>query len=192
MNVFNTFPILETDRLILKNVNLHSVEDAYEIYSDSDVMKGHGQPGLKTIDEVKTLIQKRFINPYEQQMGIRFGIYLKDTNKLIGACGFWRIEKEHFNAEIGYELSSKFHRKGYMKEALMELIRFGFSEMKLNRIEANTDQYNIASQTTLASVGFIREGIRKEAEFEDGSFIDMYSYAFLKREWKEINLERIN
>lgn len=183
MSIFNKFPILETKRLVLKEVSLHHAEEAFEFYSDSEVMKGHGESGLKTLNEVRERIQQWYINPFEQHTGIRFGIYLKDTNRLIGSCGFWRIEEQHFKAEIGYELSTQFHRKGYMKEALNELVRFGFIVMKLNRIEANTDQYNLASQTTLESVGFIKEGVKREAEFEYGSFLDMHSYALLKKEW---------
>lgn len=190
MNIFDKFPRLETERLILKDVSLQNAEEAFEFYSDPEVMKGHGESGLKTLDEVRERIQQWYLNPFERHEGIRFGIYLKNTDRLIGSCGFWRIEEQHFMAEIGYELSSQFHRKGYMKEALKELVRFGFVEMKLNRIEANTDQYNIASQTTLESIGFVKEGIRKEAEYENGSFLDMHSYALLKREWEENNGDR--
>ncbi|MDF2558281.1 MAG: N-acetyltransferase [Bacillales bacterium] len=185
MRIFNKFPVLETNRLVLKDVSLHHSEEAFEFYSDPEVMRGHGESGLKTLDEVRERIQQWYINPFEKHTGIRFGIFLKDTNRLIGSCGFWRIEEQHFKAEIGYELSSKFHRKGYMKESLKELVRFGFLVMKLNRIEANTDQYNLASQNTLESVGFVKEGVRKEAEYENGSFLDMHSYALLKKEWEE-------
>lgn len=185
MDIFNEFPVLETKRLILKEVSLDRAEQAYEFYSDPEVMKGHGRPGLKTLDEVKDKIQQWYIDPFKQHTGIRFGIYLKDTDRLIGSCGFWKIEEQHFRAETGYELAARFHRNGYMKEALKELARFGFTTMHLNRIEANVDQFNLASQATLESVGFIKEGIKEEAEYEDGSFVDMHSFALLKKDWKE-------
>ena len=188
MDIYIKFPTLETKRLILKAVSLDHAQEAFEFYGDPEVMKGHGRPGLKTLDEVRDKIQQWFIDPFENNAGIRFGIYLKDTDRLIGSCGFWKIEELHFKAEIGYELAKQFHRKGYMKEALKELVRFGFTNMDLNRIEANADQFNLASQSTLESVGFIKEGIKKEAEYEDGSFVDMHSYALLKKEWKDAEI----
>jgi ribosomal-protein-alanine N-acetyltransferase len=183
MKIFDEFPILKTKRLILSHVSLDHVEDAYEFYSDNEVMKGHGEKGLKSMADVKERILNWYVNPYENKTGIRFGIFLQDSRKLIGSCGFRRIDHQHLKAEVGYELSSHYHRIGIMKEALQRLIFFGFEEMNLNRIEAKTDEYNISSQSTLTSLGFVKEGVLRESEYEDGEFLDMYLYSFLRKEW---------
>ncbi len=183
MNIFIDFPELRTRRLLLSRVTLEHMDDAYEFYSDDEVMKGHGEKGLKTIPEVKERILDWYVNPYENESGIRFGIFLQETGKLIGSCGFWKIEKLHFKGEIGYELASNFHRTGIMKEALQRLIVFGFEDLNLNRIEAKTDEYNIGSQSTLTSLGFVKEGVSRESEYEDGKFIDIYHYSLLRKEW---------
>ncbi|MFZ3589502.1 GNAT family N-acetyltransferase [Bacillus sp. DJP31] len=183
MDIFRDFPKLKTKRLNLSRVTLDHAEDAYEFYSDNEVMKGHGEQGLKTMPEVKERIQDWYVNPYENKSGIRFGIFLQDTGKLIGSCGFWRIVDQHFKGEIGYELASNYHRTGIMKEALQRLIVFGFENLNLNRIEAKTDEYNIGSQSTLTSLGFVKEGVQRESEYEEGKFVDIYHYALLRKEW---------
>lgn len=183
MNIFEEFPILKTRRLKLSRVTLDHAEDAYEFFTDNDVMKGHKEKGLKTMAEVKERIVDWYVDPYEKKTGIRFGIFLQDTEKLIGSCGFWKKNDEHFKAEVSYELSSHYHRSGIMKEALQRLIVFGFEEMSLNRIEAKTDEYNIGSQSTLTSLGFVKEGILRESKFEEGEFFDIYLYSLLRKEW---------
>lgn len=183
MNIFEHFPTIHTDRLILRAATLEDCNDAFTIYSDPKVMSGHGESGLRTIEDVATRLDQWFIQPFQQRRGIRFVIATKE-NKMIGSCGFWRWEKQHNKAEIGYELSRAFHGQGIMKEALLALLEYGFTQMKLNRIEAKTDHHNIASQKTLLSLGFQLEGIQKEAEFENDNYVDMYLYALLKKEWR--------
>lgn len=183
MNIFDQFPELKTRRLKLGKVTLDHAEDAYEFYTDNEVMKGHKETGLKTLAEVKGRIVDWYVDPYQKKTGIRFGIFLQDSGKLIGSCGFWKKDDQDFKAEITYELSSKYQRSGIMKEALQRLIVFGFEHMNLNRIEAKTDEYNIGSQSTLTSLGFVKEGILRESKFEKGEFFDIYLYSLLRKEW---------
>ena len=105
--------------------------------------------------------------------GIAWAITMKDDrDRLIGTIGFHRLIKEHFRAEIGYILHPDHWRKGIMGEALEAVVAYGYTEMGLHSIEANTDPLNTASNALLKKHGFLQEGLLIENFFRDGRFLD--------------------
>lgn len=177
--VFDEFPELETERLILRRIKKKDVKEIFSIYSNEEVMKHFGCKPYKSIDEAKAnfkRIKKAFIN----REGIRWGITIKEKDKLIGSAGIWRLLKEHMRGEIGYELSNVYWKKGIMTEALSEIIKFGFSKMNLHTIEANLDPANIASVKLLEKLKFQKEGHTKESFYFNGKFEDTGIYSLIK------------
>lgn len=177
------FPQLETKRLILKEINEKDSEDIFEIFSSEEVLKYYDIDHLKSLEEATDLIQgldKRFKN----KKGIRWGLYLKDIDKLIGTCGFHSLDKQSLRAEVGYELSKDFWGQGIMKEALEAIINFGFNTMSINRIQALVVAGNNNSLSLLKKIGFVEEGILLKYEYCRGKIEDFAILALLKRESK--------
>ena len=73
--------------------------------------------------------------------------------------------------------------KGYMGEALKAVLRFGFNEMNLNRIEALTSPTNEISQKLLHANGFVHEGELRRHYNKDGVFEHSVFYGLLKDEY---------
>ena len=107
-------------------------------------------------------------------MGDRFH---DDPGKLLGSICYWRMQKEHYRAEIGYALHPGSWRKGIMKEAILEVIAYGFSTLQLHSIEARINPANMASAAILESTGFVREAYFKEDFFFRGKFGDTAVYS---------------
>ena len=70
---------------------------------------------------------------------LRLGIELKVSGELLGTCALWGINAQCWRAEIGYILGSQGWGQRYMHEALSALLDYGFTELNLNRVEADTD-----------------------------------------------------
>jgi ribosomal-protein-alanine N-acetyltransferase len=175
---FNPFPILSTQRLILREVKEGDVEEIFFLRSDKRILQHLDREPAKTLDEVLAFIKK--IN--EQQRNndcILWGISLKEENKLIGTLGFWNMKKEHYRAEIGYVLHPDHQRKGIMNEALAKVLEYGFVIMKLHSVEANVNPDNAASINLLLKNKFIREGNFKENYFFNGNFFDSAIYSLI-------------
>ena len=176
---FNPFPVLETDRLMLKEVTLADAETLFELRRNPDVMRYIDRPIPTVIDEVNELIQKMKSNK-EEGLGISWGIYRKENpNYLIGNIGFFRTMPEHFRAEIGYMLDPLEHRKGIMTEAIKAVLRYGFDSMKLHSVEADINAANIASENILLKNGFVKEAFFKENYYFNGRFIDTAIFSLL-------------
>ena len=71
-----------------------------------------------------------------------------------------------------------------MSEAIAAVLRYGFQEMNLNRIEAIIDPANTSSVQLLEKIKFVREGLLREYDLGQNGFDDVYMYSILKRDYK--------
>jgi len=178
---FTPFPILSTERLVLRQINKSDANEVFSLRSDKEVMRYIDRPLAASIDDAFELIQK--INDLlGAGDGITWAITLKESPALTGTIGFWRMEKEHYRAEIGYLLHPALQGKGIMQEALTAVLSYGFQIMKLHSVIANVNPDNSASIKLLERNNFIREGYFKESYFYDGNFLDSAIYSLLTTE----------
>ena len=71
-----------------------------------------------------------------------------------------------------------------MTEALRAVVRFGFEEMNLNRIEAQHETANPASGRVMEKVGMRKEGVLRQRLRNKGKFVDVALYAVLRGDWR--------
>ncbi|MBS1636857.1 MAG: GNAT family N-acetyltransferase [Bacteroidetes bacterium] len=175
---FSPFPELTTDRLILRKIDERDVADIFDIRSNPEAMQYIDRPIAADENDALRLI-RIITEGLEKNESITWGICMKDQPKLIGTIGFWRIQPEHFRAEIGYILHPDFHRLGIMQEAMQPVIDYAFDDMNLHSIEANINPANAASQKLLEKNHFVREAYFKENYFFNGHFTDTAIYSLL-------------
>jgi ribosomal-protein-alanine N-acetyltransferase len=129
---------------------------------------------------------KLIVQQYEDSKPSPWGIVEKSSGKLIGTGGYHNWIAEHRRAEVGYAISSGFWNRGLMTEALTEMLRFGFEEMGLNRIEALCRTENTASEKVLLKSGMKFEGVLREQMFMKGIYQDLKIFSILKKEFRNI------
>jgi ribosomal-protein-alanine N-acetyltransferase len=175
---FNPFPIIETERLILRRKILADAPDFFIMRSNAEAMKYICKPLHTSVKDSETMILRinEMINCND---GIAWAITLKNQPNLIGSISFHRIEKEHYRAEIGYMLLPTYWKQGFISEAIKAIIDFGFNELKFHSIEAHIDPRNIGSEKTLQKFDFVKEAHFKENYFYNGQFLDTAVYSLL-------------
>ena len=175
---FNPFPQLTTERLVLTQMSIDDANEMFFLRSDESVMKYIDRPRAKSVEEAVQFIQ--MINTgLANNEYINWAITLKNDPRLIGNVCFWRIQKEHYRAEIGYTLHPDWHGKGIMQEAIIAVLDYGFKIMGLHSVEANVNPENIASIKSLERTGFVREAYFKENYYYDGKFLDSAIYSLI-------------
>ena len=85
------------------------------------------------------------------------------AGRLAGTCGLFKWNRGWQVCMVGYELAPEAQGRGYMREALREVFAWAFTQMGLARVEAQVHPDNAASLATLAALGFVREGLQREA-----------------------------
>lgn len=184
MNSRPAFPVLETERLILRALVESDIDELFEIFSSEEVMKYYGMYPFKSQEELLKVI-KSFSTGFDEERVIRWGLQRKDNGKIIGTCGYHCWDKKNFRAEIGYELSKSVWHKGYMTEAIDTILAYGFESMQLNRIEGIVYPENHASQHALTRMGFKKEGLLREYMCFRGKMTDLLMFSLLKREYAD-------
>ena len=177
---FNPFPILITERLVLRRVIEADVKEMFVLRSDTEIMKYIPRPLVTNFEEAIEHI-KSIDTKIESSEGINWGITLKGDDTLIGVAGFYRISPENYRAEIGYILHPSQSGKGIISEVVKHLIEFGFTTMNLHSIEAVIAPENKASAKVLEKNGFVQEGLFKENQFFEGRFLDAAVYGLLNK-----------
>ena len=176
---FDIFPRLETERLLLEEITIGDAQDLYEIRSDPKVMKYFDREMHKKIDDTLEMIEE-IKKSFKEKNGITWIMKEKDSKKVIGYLGFWRLIRDKVRGEIGYALKPEYWNKGFMKESLIKIIEFGFNEFGLHSIEANVNPENINSIKLLESIGFKKEAYFREDYFFQGKFLDSVIYSLLE------------
>src|SRR5688572_27066757 len=163
---FNPFPVLESERLLMRRINFDDKEDFYAIRSHPIVNRYIDRAPMKSVDEAVEFIQK-IVDGVNKNELISWAITLKGNNQMIGTIDFWRVMRDHHRAEIGYVLHPDFHRKGVMHEAMKVALVYGFTVMNLHSVEANVNPENKASRRLLEKNGFVQEAYFRENYYYD-------------------------
>ncbi|MGE7023021.1 GNAT family N-acetyltransferase [Solibacillus cecembensis] len=170
------FPILQTERLNLREIELEDAADIYNVFSNDEVTKYYGMKTFDTIEQAEKLIEA-FAISFQEKRGIRWGIEIKGKAGLIGTIGFNLWSPAHRRAEVGYEVHPDFWRTGYTSEALKKIVEYGLQEMKLTRIGAVVFLENEASNQLLLNQGFEKEGQLKNYMYQNNKAHDVTMYS---------------
>ncbi len=185
----NGFPTITTKRLQLRKLSERDVEKYYDVMSREEVMQYYGMDRLETLEEARQIITS-FQQAYEMGRGLRWGIFLKDTEQFIGTIGLNHLNKAAKRTEIGYELHPDHWKQGFMTEAVEAILSYNFLELKLFRIGAITFPDNESSNRLLRRLGFQREGLLRGYLFQNGKSHDAFVYALLKSDWDALKEEQ--
>ena len=183
MNKNKVLKTMETKRLILELISNKYLKEIYEHFSDPDVTEYMDIESLKSIDEAKEIIDF-YVEKEDKEECYRWVIIRKIDNSFLGTCGFNSWIKNRANrAEIGYDLSKKYWKQGYMREAVQKLIKHGFEVLRLHRIEAKITKGNYPSCKLLEKLNFKKEGFLRDYNFWKNQYISEYIYSILEDEF---------
>ncbi len=177
--LFAKLPTLTTRRLILRRMTMADAVDIFAYSRDPEVSRHVLWEAHRTVNDSKQYL-RYVLRQYRSGDPSSWGIELAETGHLIGTIGFMWWNREYRSAEVGYSLSRVYWNQGLMTEALREVMRFGFDEMNLNRIEAQHEITNPASGKVMEKVGMRKEGVLRGRLYNKGKYVDVALYAILR------------
>jgi [ribosomal protein S5]-alanine N-acetyltransferase len=178
---FSSLPTLETKRLILRPL---AASDARAIFEYSK------NPAFSQCLKRKKAFSRKDVLKYvsgilHKDPLLYWAVILKENNRLIGDCGLCELNQDAQRAELSYAISPDVWNQGYATEVVDCVIRYGFEQNNLNRIEAHCNTGNAASEKVLQKNGLNLEGILRQYIQCDGQPLDMKMYSILKQQWLE-------
>ena len=156
--------IIETERLLLRDITLEDKEAMFKLNSDPRVLKYTGEPAIRSIEEMEKAIIRRSIEYKKYGYG-RWATFLKDGKKFVGWAGLAYLP-EFDEIDLGYRFLAEYWGLGLATEASRAILNYGFDTLKLGRIVAIAVKENKASIRVMEKVGMEFE---KFAPYEPGS-----------------------
>jgi ribosomal-protein-alanine N-acetyltransferase len=169
--VAREFPILSTDRLLMRTVSMDDVSSIRALLGIAEVTRYSNIPDLPTEEQIIELA-RNMSELYQSGNGCAWIIEDRLSHAFVGVFRFNWFHKPWKCGGIGYELHPSFWGRGVMTEALRAAIRCGHDMFGLNRIEAWTLPGNGASDRVLEKCGFRYEGTLRQKAWFKGAFHD--------------------
>ena len=170
--------VLESERLILREMDHNDYDALYAVLADSDIMEHYPY----TFDE--TRVRNWITRNMERYRKDGFGLWavvLKETGEMIGDCGI-TMQNIHGRMlpEVGYHIRADHQRKGYATEAAAACIRYAFENYDSPAVYSYMKYTNIPSQKTA-----MKNSMRFVEEYEDSDNTYTRVFAITRTEWEE-------
>lgn len=172
--------ILETNRLIIRPVDINDAADIYNYAKNPNVGKMAGFSAHKNIEETKSIINTILkLDTY--------ALVLKETNKVIGTVSLQKKLEDIY--EIGYSLSEDYWNKGLMTEAVKEVVRYAFLNLNAYEIDSGCFPSNDGSERVLLKNSFKYLGIQEKGFLDyNNNYRDCKRFRILRDDYMEVLL----
>ena len=174
---------LSTPRIMLKSITPSIINELFKNKNKDEIMAYFGADEA-IYDHLKSMVEQG-MEAYRVS-SFYFLLIDKNSEKVIGECGFHTWNMPHRKAELFYSLRNENDkRKGLMSEAVTVVLNYGFTQLALHRVAALTAPSNDASIALLKHFGFVKEGILREDYVVNGINEDSVCFSLLKWEWEK-------
>ena len=181
--IFSNIPELETPRLLLRRMKVCDSADMYDYARRPEVTQYLLWRPHTDVDYTRRYLEY-LGGRYRIGAHYEWAVICKENDRMIGTCGFARVDTANNCAELGYVLHPDYHGKGIMTEACLRVLQFGFQVLGLNRIEARYMLGNDASRRVMDRIGMLFEGVRRSGMLVKGSYRDIATCAILAKDYR--------
>lgn len=172
---------LSTEHLTLRRFDEDDAENMfYNWANDDEVTKHLSWKTYENVEQVEDYLKNEAIANYEKKDFYYWAVELNEIEQPIGSIAAVNIREETDAVEIGYCIGKEFWHRGYMTEALTEVIRFFMEETGAGRVWAKHDTNNPNSGKVMEKSGMEYEGTLRRSGYNNSGICDMAVYAKVK------------
>lgn len=178
--------MLKGKRILLRGVRRDDLPRLWEFSNDAETIQlGDAEPPIPRSLE-------RMQAEYDQNTakGGRDGTWfaIDVGGRVIGQCGLYNFDKFHgvsHSCELGIIIGDKdYWNHGYGREAINLLLDYAFRYWNVHRVGLETSSANPRAIHCYAACGFIEEGRLRQAEWQNGQYVDTVLMGILREEWE--------
>jgi [ribosomal protein S5]-alanine N-acetyltransferase len=170
--------------IYFRSLSVSDIENRYyEWFNDHETTTGNSH-GVFPETKEKTI---QFFNSLSTNKNIiHFAVCDIKTDEHIGCCSLQKIDWISRSAEMARIIGNKkYRRKGIGTEIGRILADYGFNVLNLNKIWAGNISFNIGAIKSNEKLGFVKEGVLREAIFKNGDYHDIVISSLLKKEYQK-------
>lgn len=182
----NRYDQLESDRLILSELNIQDLHLLHALHSMPEVDEFNTLGIPKDMGETRNFMNAVLLDQRSRERKhLCWTVRKKSDQTFMGIAGLILFAERFQMAEIYFKLSPVFWGLGYATELAHRILQFAFKDLNLHRVEAGVATENTRSIRVLEKLGMKREGSRRKILPIRGEWKDNYHYSILEEEFKE-------
>lgn len=172
------------EELMLKPLVLEHTRQMFALVQRSRIRLRQWLPWVDAVTEQTHIVSfvKNAIKQGADNGGFTAGLWIR--GELAGIVGYHEIDWSNRSVGIGYWLGEGYEGKGYMTSACRVLVDYALLELELNRVEIRCATSNTPSRAIPERLGFVLEGIVRQAEKLPAGYVNHAVYGLLRSEWK--------
>ena len=161
---------------------MRDAPDLFDYSRDPQVAKHVLWDAQTSVSEARAYV-RYMLRRYRAGEPASWGIEEKETGRVVGTIGYMWYQRDNNACEVGYSLARRRWNRGYMTEALAEVLRFSFEELGVHRVEAQHEVENAASGAVMRKCGMRKEGTLRGRLYNKGRYVDVDLYAMLREDY---------
>jgi RimJ/RimL family protein N-acetyltransferase len=169
------------EKVILRSITEEDISRLHEFSQDVELFGlDCAHPMADPLERLRANYQEWWIK--EDRHKSFFAI--EADGKYIGDCGLMGLGNPHGTAELGILIGDRaYWGRGYGRDAVRLLLRYGFHYLGLRRIALTTHAKNVRAIRCYLACGFVEEGRPRQAAWVEGEYVDLVNMSILRDEW---------
>lgn len=178
--------LLQGDKVYLRPLNGEDAEQYYHMFYEKETRYLTGTQSHITKEQIAGYIERKA----GDDSAVLLLIALQGNDEVIGDIAIQDIDRNNRNANLRIAIGDREHQgQGYGREALLLMLDYGFGILNLHRIELEVFTYNSRAVHVYESIGFVREGVQRQALFYNHEYHDVIKMGMLENEYRERYLQ---
>lgn len=172
------------DKIILQRPSLSDAKNVFALLDSNREHLGRWLPwvyAMHTVEDERRWLEDR-LQPGSE--GREYPFLIMYQNALVGVIGLRGLDSLNKACEIGYWLAEDSQGHGIVTRACQALVSYAFTSRSMNRIQVRAHTDNARSRAIPERLGFVLEGVQRQADLLNGRYFDLAVYSMLASEWK--------
>ncbi|MFE4965900.1 GNAT family N-acetyltransferase [Streptomyces sp. NPDC056660] len=178
---FRRKPTLDGEAVLLRPVTVHDVAALMPVFQDAQVTRLTGSHRENGLDEAR--LRAWYGTRADQDDRLDLAVVEKATGNVVGEAVLneWDAGNESCSFRIAFVPDAQ--GRGLGTEATRLIVGYGFEELGLHRISLEVYAFNPRARRVYENVGFVPEGVLRDALLWEGARVDAVVMSILAPEW---------
>jgi RimJ/RimL family protein N-acetyltransferase len=164
-----------TKRTTINLINECDLEDVRNLHNEDTVLSQLSDMTYVT----KEMQDLWFENLSKSSKSFRYVCRSIVDGELIGVFRVDNMDAINKSVMVGLDIALEYRRKGYATEVYEFFINYFFETKSFHRLYLSTLESNFAGQSLYLNLGFVLEGVQKEAIWRNGAYINLLNYSLV-------------